>query len=254
MAGGSLLPVAPRVRACITALALALPLSAHTAPADAQAPVAAHWLDALETRLVGLSGAALEVRRSADPTPDGSAPPLVPPLITSARFIFYAPLAALWELDATTDPARAGVLASATLRREGAGDAAVVQVLWDDGAVTGITRPRAAPDFIVHVPRHLLATAHDRLLTRPLTRPLAGLPVGTRFDPDGIVRPPETADTSLTPGPVILWHSRGDHVLIHLADGTSVALGLDEIIAAMAPPATGKPIPAAETPGETPDE
>ena len=228
--------------------------SAHTAPADTQAPIAAHWLDALETRLVALSGAALEVRRSADPTPDGSAPPLVPPLITSAPFVFYAPLAALWELDATTDLTRADVLASATLRREGAGDAAVVQVLWDDGSETGITRPRAAPDFIVLVPRHLLATAHDRLLARPLVRPLAGLPVGARFDPDGIVRPPETADTSVTPGPVILWRSRGGHVLIHLADGTSVALGLDEIIAAMAPPATEEPGAAEGTPEETPDE
>ena len=204
---------------------LALPAgSAGTADASA----ARAWLDGVETRLVAASGRAARLvpppgHEDAFDVEDGPV------------FVFHAPLSTVWILDAATvaGAAEAGVVDTATLRREENANGASLRVLWRDGPAADFDWPLPLPEFHVAGERHPLAKFHDRLLSRPLARSFAGLPEGSRFvpvvtsGPGGVVNRPDV------PSRATLWESLGDRIAITHPDGTGTVHGWRDVDAVL---------------------
>ena len=165
------------------------------------------WLDRLESRLVAGSGQVF-------PLGQGDA-------------VFYAPLAALWMLDA-----HGAVTDTAVLRRA---DGALVLVA-DNGERVRIG-PNAGGDVALPLTPatggniHALADFHDRLLSEPLANDLGSLPVGSRFEithgAGGIVQRADAA------GRATLWESYGDRIALTHPDGTITLHGWQELDAAL---------------------
>lgn len=171
------------------------------------------WLDRFERLMAARSGRVLMLPNSP---PDG--PPDGP------RYaVFYAPLATVWLL---RGPDTTEVRASGTLHRSAAGDG-FVTVTWDSGALTTFNRPPAAPR---PGDRHPLATAHDRLLARPLAQSLVALPAGSRLRASGVVEMPDPSDAGEA---ATLWESLGDHIVITGPEGQSHTHALDDVLAAV---------------------
>ncbi len=223
----------PRAVALAAAVLVAPPATAVGAAAPS---TAREWLDAVEARLLEVSGRAallLPVPGHEDTfgTRDGP-----------IAFVFHAPLSTMWVLDAGSiaDAEGADVRASAVLLREETADGGRLRALWRDGAVTDFVWPLPVPELDAASVRHPLAVKHDLLLSAPLARPVAGLPAGWRFFADGLVLPddPEAEVETAT-----LWRSDGDLIVIEHADGRVAKIPLDDLIAAIrgVPSTTGDP-------------
>jgi len=161
------------------------------APAETPGSAAA-WLDHLETALLAHEGRLLRVEI---------------PSQGRLEAVFYGPLSALWFL--TQD---GSVADTARILREDLEAGGGLRLVWPSGDVTEHDWPRPIPAMWSSADRHPLAVLHDRLLSEPLAVPTAGLPLGSRFDPDGLVRGTEGA-------PVGFWRSHGDYVEIQAGDG-----------------------------------
>ena len=122
--------------------------------------------------------------------------------------VFYAPLSVFWLLDATAPEPTVQDTVHLT-RSEN-------RIFATRNGVTLLVGPEMltqdspGSDAV----QHPLARFHDRLLSVPLARPLAGLPAGSRFDPGGTLRQPGATRAGL-------WESHGDHIVITRSDGRS---------------------------------
>ena len=192
-------------------------------PATAQA-----WLDGVEARLVAASGRAARLvpppgHEDAFDVDDGPV------------FVVHAPLSTVWILDAETvaDAGKAGVVDTATLRREESGNGGSLRVIWRDGPAADFEWPLPLPEFRVAAERHPLAAFHDRLLSRSLAAPLGDVPPGSRFvpvvtsGPGGIVERPDS------PTRVTLWESLGDRIAVTHPDGVRTVHGWRQVDAAL---------------------
>ena len=172
---------------------------AYGPPPTAGTPEA--LLDTLERRLVRASGRIVTLRLSGN----------------ALTGIFYAPLGIFWQLDKTSGTVRGAALMTRT--RD--------QLYLDrDGRIL-----LATPDIRVRDDDayHPLARFHDRLLTRPLARPIADLPAGSRFERyagqagGGVVRLPQAWTPVAVPASP-LWRSLGDHIAVTRDDGSTALL------------------------------
>ncbi len=220
------IPMAEAVRSVRSRISIAVTLAvvvmgAGAALAEAAPEGAA--LDALEARLVARSGTALDLIE------DGASD--LPP------FVFYAPLAALWFLgtDSLETADIAPVTGSATLLRAAGEDGDLIRLLWPDGGITDLAPPKSPPELAGAGTPHPLALKHDRLLGEALAISVAGLPPGSRFGADGLVRAPGA------PERVSLWSSHGDSVVIEHPDGSLVGVALEDLMAALGPQGEGRP-------------
>ncbi|WP_419738568.1 hypothetical protein [Ruegeria sp.] len=174
------------------------------------------WLEAIERRLVGQSGHVMEIHTGDDP----------------AWVIFYTPLGQVWHLDGPE--ADAEVLRTGLISRTLAGGGALIALRWEDGGIATWVAPAPLPVLEVQERPHPLARFHDRLLSRPLHRPVGGLPAGARFlpgRPAGVVRVPDAPE-----GEQILWESLGDHITLIHPDGQASTLFWQEIRDALGDP------------------
>ena len=209
------------------AMLLAYPVGL-AGPVDASTAAARAWLDGVETRLVAASGRAAR---------------LVPPpghedsfdVDDGPVFVFHAPLSTVWILDATTvaGAAEAGVVDTATLRREENANGGSLRVLWRDGPAADFDWPLPLPEFRVAVERHPLAKFHDRLLSSALAAPLGNLPAGSRFVPVVVSGPGGIVERPDSPERVTLWESFGDRIAITHPDGTRTVHGWREVDAVL---------------------
>ena len=196
-----------------TSLCLATAIAAQPAtPAYNPPPMAgtaAAALDAFERHLAATSGQPLTLTLSGTPR----------------KLVFYAPFSIVWLLDEAGD----AVKATARLTRSRG------QLYLDPGHtihLVSLTRATGSPvDALASGAQHPIAAFHDRFLTRPLARPVAGLAAGSRFltgdsAPGGIVWHP---DASV----VAFWQSLGDHIVIRHGTGPSDRIHWREIDTAL---------------------
>ena len=148
--------------------------------------------------------------------------------------VFHAPLSSLWLLGEPADNTEPEVLSTARLERNVADGDAGLFVIWDQIGLTTLIGPGLLPNITSTGQPHPLAIFHNRLLTLPLARPVAGLPEGTRFEAPvggsttGLVRIPGDAS-----GIAMLWQSLGDHIVITKPDGQTSTLRWQELDAAL---------------------
>ena len=110
----------------------------------------------------------------------------------------------------------------------------LLPIRWGDANPATLAWPDRLPDVIETGRAQPLGRFHDRLLTLPLARPIAGLPAGARFEAPagssrmGLVRIP--GDTG---GIATLWQSLGNHIVITKPDGQTSTLRWQELDAAL---------------------
>ena len=143
--------------------------------------------------------------------------------------VFYAPLSVIWLLDGSGDTTRVRAAGAMRLGGDTSGPPFVV-THWDDGTRTTFTFPDSLPSLLaVSATPHPLARFHDRLLARPLARPIADLPAGGRFERyagqagGGVVRLPQAWTPVAVPASP-LWRSLGDHIAVTRDDGSTALL------------------------------
>ena len=167
---------------------------------------------------------------------------------TTAAFVFYEPLSAVWELDtrdlekASGAHVRSARKAYWILDRDGR-DAWLRWESSGGATLTGPGWPRLSPEYDMASERHPLADMHDRLLAEALAREVAGLPVGSRFEADGTVKFPEATGKGSAgrcgipgmlrePSPAT-WRSLGDTIEIVRFGRAEARVGIDHLVAAM---------------------
>ncbi|MDE0715646.1 MAG: hypothetical protein OXI10_12400 [Gammaproteobacteria bacterium] len=143
--------------------------------------------------------------------------------------VFYAPLSVISLLDGSGDTTRVRAAGVMRLGGDTSGPPFVVTD-WDDGTRTTFTFPDSLPSLLaVSATPHPLARFHDRLLARPLARPIADLPAGGRFERyagqagGGVVRLPQAWTPVAVPASP-LWRSLGDHIAVTRDDGSTALL------------------------------
>ena len=196
-----------------TSLCLATAIAAQPAtPAYNPPPMAgtaAAALDAFERHLAATSGQPLTLTLSGTPR----------------KLVFYAPFSIVWLLDEAGD----AVKATARLTRSRG------QLYLDPGHTIHLVSLTRAPGSTTDTPasgaQHPIAAFHDRFLTRPLARPVAGLAAGSRFltgdsAPGGIVWHPDASG-------IAFWQSLGDHIVIRHGTGPSERIHWREIDTAL---------------------
>ena len=213
----------------LAALAATMLLSLTAGAVGAADPATARaWLDGVEARLIAASGRAARLvpppgHEDAFDVDDGPV------------FLIHAPLSTVWILDAETvaDAGKAGVVDTATLRREESGNGGSLRVIWRDGPAADFDWPLPLPEFRVSAERHPLAEFHDRLLSKPLGSPLGDLPAGSRFVPVVVSGPGGIVERLDNPARVTLWESLGDRIAVTHPDGVRSVHGWREVDAAL---------------------
>jgi len=202
------------IAALATSLCLAFSATAQPAtptydpPPPPGSPEAA--LDTFERRLAASHGQLLTLTLSG----------------RERKVVFYAPFSAVWLLDETGD----GVDSTARLTRTRD------HLYLDRGNTIQLVSVQGSTQSSASKARHPLATFHDRLLSQPLARSIAGLPAGSRFvtrhaEPGGLVLHP--GDAALQPAGATLWRSLGDHIVIQHGTGQPEPLHWRDVDAAL---------------------
>ena len=184
------------------------------------------WLDNIEQRLVALSGYPIQVRSESG---DESVSEL-----HGTYAVFYAPLSVIWLLDDVQEDQSSADwnIVSGQILREDTPDGGIIRFEWHDGIDFEYRWPEPFPELRAGRERHILAIKHDRLLASELARPVAGLPVGSRFDTDGVVRPHSDQSDEAS---VTFWRSEGTAIRLHRSDGTLELVDIDDLLLALEP-------------------
>lgn len=166
------------------------------------------WRDDFERELEALEGRAFTVMLHLE----GQGPRAFAP------YVYYPPLSAIWAIDAETlaDSGVSTVRRTGTVWRVDAAGHEGVEVRWQDGDVGHLAVGAREPTLVANPGRHILAGLYDAILTLPLAASVAGLPAGSRFQPNGTVLLPHG-----TPG-AASWVQHGSTLSIEHSDGRVV--------------------------------